>query len=71
MASEDVIDFNVSNREGSYPSAILSLKNIHHKYHDLSVVDEIEIRAGWEHKLYLLFRGNLDTPGKAVSAMHS
>ena len=64
MASEDVIDFNVSNREGSYPSASLSLKNIHHKYHDLSVVDEIEIRAGWEHKLYLLFRGNLDTPEK-------
>jgi hypothetical protein len=64
MASEDVIDFNVSNREGSYPSASLSLKNITHKYHDLSVVDEIEIRAGWEHKLYLLFRGNLDTPEK-------
>ena len=64
MASEDVIDFNVSNREGSYPSASLSLKNIAHKYHNLSVVDEIEIRAGWDHILYLLFRGNIDTPEK-------
>ena len=64
MASDDVIDFSVNNREGSYPSASLSLKNIEHKYNDLSVVDEIEIRAGWEHKLFLLFRGNLDTPEK-------
>jgi hypothetical protein len=65
MASEDVMDFNVSNREGSYPSASLSLKNISHKYHTLNVVDEIEIRAGWDHLLYLLFRGNIDTPEKS------
>ena len=62
MASDDVIDFSVSNREGSYPSANLSLKNKDHLYDSLSVIDEIEIRAGWEHKLFLLFRGNIDTP---------
>lgn len=62
MASDDVIDFSVSNREGSYPSANLSLKNKDHAYDSLSVIDEIEIRAGWEHKLFLLFRGNIDTP---------
>lgn len=49
MASDDVIDFNVTNREGSYPSANLSLRNKNHLYDSLGVIDEIEIRAEWDH----------------------
>lgn len=65
MATDDVVDVQVTEREGSYPSARVTLKNRSLAYNNLSVIDEIEIRAGWDHMLWLLFRGNIDTPEKA------
>lgn len=64
MASDDVEDFQVDRRKGSCAAASLTLKNETGRYFDLSVTDEIEIRAGPEHIQYLLFRGNIDEPEK-------
>jgi hypothetical protein len=62
VAEDDVIDLDVSLRDGSCPSARVSLNNRDQKYAGLDVTDEIEIRAGWEHIMWLLFKGYIDTP---------
>ena len=62
VITDDVIDFRVSLRDGSHPQASLTIKNPGNKYDELGVKSEIEIRAGTEAALYLLFRGYIDAP---------
>jgi len=62
VITDDVIDFQVSLRDGSHPQASLTVKNEGNKYDELSVKSEIEIRAGTEAILYLLFRGYIEAP---------
>jgi hypothetical protein len=62
VITDDVIDFRVVLRDGSHPQASLTLKNQGNKYNELSVKSEIEIRAGTDAILYLLFRGYIDAP---------
>jgi hypothetical protein len=62
IVSDDVNDITVNLREGCYPSASVVLDNKHGQYDDVKVMDEVEIRAGWDHILWLLFRGYVDTP---------
>ena len=62
VITDDVIDFRVVLRDGSHPQASLTIKNEGNKYDELSVKSEIEIRAGTEAILYLLFRGYIDAP---------
>lgn len=62
VITDDVIDFRVSLRDGSHPQASLTIKNEGNKYDELSVKSEIEIRAGTEAILYLLFRGYIEAP---------
>jgi hypothetical protein len=61
-ASDDVISITVIDRKGSYPSAEVTLRNDKHQYDDLAIEGEIEIRAGYSHMMWLLFRGNIDLP---------
>jgi hypothetical protein len=62
VITDDVIDFRVALRDGSHPQASLTIKNEGNKYDELSVKSEIEIRAGTEAILYLLFRGYIEAP---------
>jgi hypothetical protein len=62
VISDDVVDFSVSLREGSYPQATVTLKNEGNKYGSISVISEIEIRAGTDSVLWLLFRGYIEAP---------
>lgn len=62
VITDDVIDFMVVLRDGSHPQASLTIKNQGNKYDELSVKSEIEIRAGTDAILYLLFRGYIDAP---------
>ena len=62
VITDDVIDFRVVLRDGSHPQASLTIKNQGNKYDELSVKSEIEIRAGTDAILYLLFRGYIDAP---------
>jgi hypothetical protein len=62
IASDDVSDINVSLRDSCYPSSSVTLDNKHGQYDDARIMDEIEIRAGWDHILWLLFRGYIDIP---------
>ena len=62
VITDDVIDFRVALRDGSHPQASLNIKNEGNKYDELSVKSEIEIRAGTEAILYLLFRGYIEAP---------
>ncbi len=62
IASDDVSDINVSLRDSCYPSSSVTLDNKHGQYDDIRIMDEIEIRAGWDHILWLLFRGYIDIP---------
>ncbi|MEJ5327059.1 MAG: hypothetical protein WHU54_02255 [Candidatus Bathyarchaeia archaeon] len=62
VITDDVIDFKVTLRDGSHPQASLTLRNEGNKYAELGVKTEIEIRAGTEAVLYLLFRGYIEAP---------
>ncbi len=62
IGSDDVNDITVNLRDGCYPSASVVLDNKHGQYDDVNIMDEIEIRAGWDHILWLLFRGYVDIP---------
>jgi hypothetical protein len=62
VITDDVIDFRVLLRDGSHPQASLTIKNEGNKYSELSVKSEIEVRAGTEAILYLLFRGYIEAP---------
>ncbi len=62
VITDDVVDFRVVLRDGSHPQASLTIKNQGNKYNELSVKSEIEIRAGTDAILYLLFRGYIDAP---------
>jgi hypothetical protein len=62
VITDDVMDFRVALRDGSHPQASLTIKNEGNKYDELSVKSEIEIRAGTEAILYLLFRGYIEAP---------
>lgn len=65
VITDDVIDFRVALRDGSHPQASLNIKNEGNKYSELGVKSEIEIRAGTEAVLYLLFRGYIEAPERA------
>ena len=65
VITDDVIDFRVALRDGSHPQASLTIKNEGNKYDELSVKSEIEIRAGTEAILYLLFRGYIEAPERS------
>jgi hypothetical protein len=62
VITDDVIDFRVLLRDGSHPQASLTIKNEGNNYGELSVKSEIEIRAGTDAILYLLFRGYIEAP---------
>ena len=62
VITDDVIDFRVALRDRSHPQASLTIKNEGNKYDELSVKSEMEIRAGTEAILYLLFRGYIEAP---------
>jgi hypothetical protein len=62
VITDDVIDFRVLLRDGSHPQASVTVKNEGNKYDELNVKSEIEIRAGTEAVLYLLFRGYIEAP---------